>query len=229
MPNNQPLESSVTLTHTKRNPHKSDHGSRNPSLNNVVFGSVTRDEGTVITTVSGSSAIGTVALTEGTTGTDTVGAQSNASPYTFDGNATAGAYGNFAPTEQDVWRLSFNDLGIGTFTITLYLGHSNIGRSFDMDIALTDGGGNDSATTEVSPLSSLGSAVGFAGGDAFTHTVTVTTTTADAGLTLTHGGTGGSSGGALFAGYTVTGTIIPEPGSLALLAMGGLCMVRRRR
>lgn len=191
------------------------------SYNNTPYGDIPQ------ATASGTS----VTLTEGTAGTDTVSPQNNIPNYTFDGTQAYGSYGNYGPGEQDIWTLTFNDLGIGTFTITLYMGHSNTGRSFDMDVSLDDGGAPVTKTTNVGAISGLGSTVTAYGasGAAFTYDITVTTTTAGADLSLVHGDTsGGGFGGAIFSGYTVSGTVIPEPSSLALLGLSGLMMARRR-
>jgi hypothetical protein len=107
------------------------------SHTNTDFGSVDKNDGTIITTVNGSSSIGSVTLTEGTTGTDTISPQGNVSNYTFDGTIAHGAYGNFAPTEQNFWQMTFNDLGVGEFDITLYMGHSTTNRGFDIDVTGT--------------------------------------------------------------------------------------------
>ncbi|MGB1126202.1 MAG: PEP-CTERM sorting domain-containing protein [Phycisphaeraceae bacterium] len=192
----------------------------NTTYNDTPYGDIPQ------ATASGTS----VTLTEGTAGTDTVGAQGNTPLYTFDGTQAYGSYGNFAPDEQDIWTLKLNDLGIGTFTITLYMGHSSTNRVFDMDVNLTDSGGNDSTTTVSPQISTLGSTVAAYGtsGLSYTYDVTVTTTAADADLSLVFGGISGGFGGAIFSGYTVSGTVIPEPSSLALLGLGGLMMARRR-
>jgi len=46
-------------------------------------------------------------------------------------------------------------------------------------------------------------------------------------LTLTFGGTGGGSGGAILAGYTVTA--IPEPSTSALIGLAGIAIFIRCR
>lgn len=201
------------------------------SYNNTPYGTITRDEGDILTTVFGSSTIGLVTLTEGAGGTDTVGAQGNTSNYTFDGNMVYGSYGGFAPGEQDVWTLTLNDLGVGTFDITLYLGHSNTGRSMDMDVVLNDNGDITSTTTTTGgSISGLGSTIAAYGTDgvAYTYDITVTTTNANSDLSITFGDTsGGGFGGAIFGGYTVF--TVPEPSTTALLGIGGFALLLRRR
>lgn len=212
-----------------------DGGMFNESYNAADYGSINDGGNPAVsyTTAEGSPGIGNVTLTEGTTGTNTVSAQTNNANFTFDGNASFGSYGGFAPGESDVWTIAFNDLGIGTFNITLYLGHSASNRGFDFDVTLDDGGVISSQTTTTGGgIGGLGSTLAAYGstGLSFTYDITVSTSNAGADLTLTHGDTGGGSfGGAIFAGYTVTGTIIPEPGSLALLGLGGLLVASRRR
>lgn len=204
----------------------SNLGGAGLSYNNTDFGSITRNDGTILTTVKASPTVGNVTLTEGTSGTNTVDAQSNSTGFTFDGSAAFGSYGNFAPTEQDVWRMTFNDLGVGQFAIRIYMGHTNTNRSFDMDISF-DGGASTALTTTSGALSTFGSTVPASGGLGFAYDIDVTTTSATDDLTLTLGGIGGSSGGAFLSGYTVTA--IPEPAASMLAGLAGICLLARRR
>jgi len=210
----------------------SDLGGVGASYNNTPYGSLTNNGGTVISTVSGGSSIGQVTLTEGTSGSDTVGAQSNTTAYTFDGNAAFGTYGNFAPSEADIWQVTFNDLGVGTAVVSLYMGHTENNRVFDVDYSLHDGDDVASGTTVSPQIGTFASSVAGVNGNgsAFTYDIEVTTTNADADLTLTFGGVSGGFGGAAFAGYTVESTVIPSPtAALAgLIGLGGLCLRRRR-
>lgn len=180
------------------------------SYSETAFDALTKNDGTILTTVSGTSTIGPVELTEGTTGFDAVSPQSNDPPYTFDGLQAYGSYGNFAPNEADVWRLTFNDLGVGQHVIRLYMGHSANNRVFNMDISF-DGGANTVETTVSPQIGDLGSTiVGYAAtGSSFIYEIDVNVTAASDDLTLTFGGTSGSFGGAIFAGYTV----VTNPGS----------------
>ena len=207
----------------------SNLGGVGQSYSDTLFGSLANNAGAILTSVSSGSSIGAVTFTEGTTGTDTVSAQGNVPNYVFDGNQAHGSYGNFAPNEQDIWGITFNDLGVGTSTIRLYMGHSAVNRVFDMDVSLTDGGAPVTMTTVSPQLSTLGSTVAAYGttGLAYTYDVEVSTTTPDADLTLTFGGISGGFGGAILSGYTVS--VIPEPGSLALFLVGGLALLLRCR
>lgn len=204
-----------------------DGGTFDGVYNAVPFGSLTNSGGTIITTVSGASQIGAVTLTENDGVNDAISAQTNDANFTFDANASFGSYGGFAPNEPDIWTIKLNDLGVGTFTVTLYMGHSDNNRVFDVDYTLDDGGDVDSGTTTSPGIGTLGSTVTAYGtsGSSFTYDIVVTTTDPTADLTLTFGGVSGGFGGGIFAGYTV----VPEPGSLALLGLGGLLIGTRRR
>ena len=142
--------------------------------------------------------------------------------YTFDGDNAIGAYGDLAGAEADAWQVTFNDLGIGKQTITLYMGHNNTDRVFDMDVSLADGGA-PLTTTDTS--AAIGTYGGAASGRAFRYDITVETTTASADLTLTFGSVSGGSGQAFWAGYTAT----PEPSSTALLGLGLSSLLLRRK
>lgn len=182
--------------------------------------------GSVLTTVSGSSSIGAVTVTENSG----LGGSNLASGLTFDGSAAFGSFRNFGAT-ANAFTINFNDLGVGTFDITLYLGHTDDNRNFTINYDLTDAGGNVSSDTASGLISGLSSSVGSSsGGSTFAYTISVTTTDASADLGLNFVSTGGGSGSGLFAGYTVAS--IPEPSSYALLsgllALGAI-MLRRRR
>lgn len=124
---------------------------------------------------------------------------------------------------EDIFNITFNDLGAGTRTVTLYMAHSNTGRKFDATVDLTAADGNVS-----NPLLTSASIGGTGGTTYFTYTAVVTTTDASADLSITIDSNSGGSGQFAFAGYTVEG-VVPEPGSLALLAAGGLLIASRRR
>lgn len=192
---------------------------------NVDFGSVT-DGSNGITTVGGSAPSIGVTLSElSPIGTKNIGSV----VYNFStGGATNGAYGDFGSSEDNVWELNFTDLGVGTRTITIYMGHSNGGRVFQMDYNL-DGAGYVDGTVGNGGVSA---GIGTLGGEAshsFRYDITVNDSLATTDLSLRFGSISGGSGEAYLGGYTVTGTVIPEPGSLALLGLGGLCMMKRRR
>lgn len=197
------------------------------AYSNQTYGTLDKTGEAVLTTVSGSSSIGSVTVTENTSG---ISGSNNASGLTFDDSAAFGSFRNFAAA-ADAFTINFNDLGVGTFDITLYLGHTSNNRNFTINYDLTDAGGNVFSSSASGLISDLSSSVGFGSeGSTFAYTISVTTTdaSADLALNLVSGGSGSGSG--LFAGYTVVA--IPEPSSYALisglLALGAI-MLRRRR
>lgn len=194
------------------------------SYNNTAFNSLKNGSGNTLTTVGGTYT--TVNLTEGfgaTAGTDLIDSRGNPSPYTFDGNTAHGSFGSFATSEQDVWTLSFNDLGIGTYDITVYLGHSSTSRVFNMDYYLT--GATSGTTTMSGNFASLGGTVS----NAVTYNIRVTTTavTDDLSLVLGQGAGSSGTGEGYLAGYKVVA--IPEPSAALLGGLGMLALLRRRR
>ncbi len=182
------------------------------AYNNLAYGSLDKSDSAVLTTVYGSSEIGSVTVTEGQ-GLDGSTAYS---AITFDGNQAYGGVRSLAPSEN-AFTIVFNDLGMGTFNITLYLGHSADNRTFNMNYNLSDGGGaaDKAGTTSSGLISGLGSSVTFSTGIAFTYDITITTATTGADLSLNLVSVSGSSGDGLFAGYTVAGGPEP-PGTLFL-------------
>ena len=143
---------------------------------------------------------------------------------TFD-NGTQTAFGavNGVAGGEDIFEIKFNDIGAGTTTVTLYMAHTNTGRTFSAITDLTAADGNQTNPALISP--SIGGSDGFG---YFTYTAVVTTTDANADLSIAIDSNSGSSGQFAFAGYTVVNPI-PEPGSLALLGLGGLLVASRRR
>jgi hypothetical protein len=196
------------------------------AYNNLAYNLVNDVNSSVITATSATPTVGTVTLREGNN-TDTLGGQQGTGSYTFGGNAAFGLYGGLAASEANVWNMTFNNLGIGTYDIVLYMGHTADNRSFKMDALLTDGLTNPTDSETSGVISALGSTVAFGAGDAFTYNIRVTTTAATDDLSLTFSSVSGSTGGALFSGYTVAA--IPEPASALLGGLGMLALLRRRR
>lgn len=123
---------------------------------------------------------------------------------------------------EDIFTITFNDLVPGTSTITLYMDHTNNGRTFAAGVDLTAADGNASQS-----ITSAG--IGGTDGEGyFTFTVEVVTTDPSADLAISIDSNSGSSGQFQFAGYTVFNPV-PEPSSLAVLGLCGLLIARRRR
>ena len=209
----------VTTTNMADWGYFSGEGANSGIFLNTSSNTLFEDMASGIPIVSGSPYSGDVTISE--TGVNPKDNQSVV-VYNFDGDNAVGAYGDLAGAESDAWSVTFNDLGIGTQTITLYMGHTSTDRVFDMDVSLTDGG---APVTTTDTSAAIGTYGGAASGRAFRYDITVATTTASADLTLTFGSVSGGAGQAYWAGYTAT----PEPSSTALLGLGGLALMLRRK
>lgn len=187
----------------------------NPS--GVAFASLVDGDGTSVTVRDGSPAIGAVTFTEtGAAGGTTASAFTG---FTFDGNATGNIAGSISGSEE-IFSMTFNDVGAGTNTLTFYMGASNTGRQIDVDYSVAASDGN---------ISDTGLLSGDLANNRVSYTLVFTTTDASADLTLNIGSAGGGTNAFELNGYTLTNVPVPEPGSLALVAMGGICLLRRRR
>jgi hypothetical protein len=201
----------------------------NPAVNNGLFGDGSTQTSGLFSTISNQNATPTVLTT--VSGIDPflndlragLNAQTPVSDITFGGAQAYGAYGGFPGNAGDIWSLNFADLAAGEYVITLYGGHSQGDRIFDVEAALT---GTSNNTVQSGQISTLGSTVGGGGFTTFRYDIEFTAA-ADDDLTLTFGAISGSGGGAFLAGYTVA--IVPEPSTALLGGLGLLALLRRRR
>jgi hypothetical protein len=179
------------------------------------------------TNTKASSGIGAVTVTPGAIGNANSDA-TNTRTITFDDGSspTAGTdvvmgarFGGWAPNEDNAATFTFNDLGAGTHTVSVFVSHSENNRIFDMDYTVTATDGGLSGTTE-SNLVSLGELQS-------TYEIVFSTTDASADLELVWNSISGGTGTGFIGGYVVE--TVPEPSSTALLGLGGLALMLRRR
>jgi len=204
----------------------------NPAVNNGLFGDGTSTTSGLFSTISDQNATPNVLTT--VSGIDPIlndlraatGAQTPVGGITFGGAQAYGAYGGFPAGAGDLWSLDFANLAAGTYTISLFMGHSSDGRTFGLVADLT---GVATNTVNSGAISGLGSTAGSGAGNftAFRYDINFTAAEGD-DLTLKLTSTsGGAAGGAFFAGYTVA--LIPEPSTALLGGLGFLVLLRRRR
>lgn len=185
---------------------------------NKAYSALDDGASTVITTVAAGHTAGDVTLTEDG---DTLSA-TNFSGLTFDGNDAYGSFRNFGTTE-DAFTINFNNLGVGDFEITLYVGHTNGSRIYDMDYAGTGAAGG--TTVMADTIANTQGA--FPGILAYTITGSTTDSADVVSLSLGNAAGSGGSGAGFFPGYTVE--VIPEPSFALLGGLGALMLLRRRR
>jgi hypothetical protein len=176
-----------------------------------------------------SPGIGIVTITERDVAEYTNGTDLAIYDFTVDdglapvsGTQTAFGAANGIAGGEDIFTITFNDIGAGITEFTLYMAHTNTGRTFSATTELLASDGDDSDAPLISP--SIG---GADGNGFFTYSATVTTTDANADLSIAIDSNNGGSGQFAFAGYTVVA--VPEPTSLAWLGIGGLMLAARRR
>lgn len=194
--------------------------------NAVNFDALTQNNGAAATVSKASPSTGEVFYTP----TDTSAATSNTiRGFSFDGNAAGNVIGDIAATEE-IFSMKFNDLGVGIHTVTFYTAHGhvapnpvNTSRKLDIDYFVYE---DDDAETSAT-LSATGLVSETFEDFRVTYSLTFSTTTDNTDLVLNLGSAGSDAGAWTMSGYTVF--TVPEPGSLALLGLGGLCVFRRRR
>lgn len=157
--------------------------------------------------------------------------------FTFSGgnspatgtNINAGAWvSSFASNETNGMTLNFNDLGIGTHTVSVYVGHrltsGTVPRVFSMDYSLAASDGNVTGNTSSNSV---------AAGPTVIYSVyqlkVDNAADASADLSLVWNSVSGDSGQGYFAGYTIETVAIPESSSALLGGIGALVLLRRRR
>jgi len=155
---------------------------------------------------------------------------------TLDGQLLLALAGGYTPTLGDAWVLLETDGGVGgTFaTINGVVLDAVLGLAVTYDPTTVDaevaylGDANVDGAVGLADLSLLGShwnqpgtwADGDFNGDGMV-------TLADLSLLGGNWGTGGSGAAMSFADAVAAVTFVPEPGSLAVLLLGGLGLVRR--
>ena len=122
--------------------------------------------------------------------------------------AIGAAFGGWAGDEDNGATITFNDLGVGTHTVSLYVGHTSASpyRIFDMDYAVS---ASDGDLTGNSISNSISSAYLNA-----TYEIVFSTTDADADLELQFNSTSGTGGSGWIGGYVVETVAAATPGTL---------------
>lgn len=173
------------------------------------------------------SGIGDVIITERAEGEYTNGSTSTWQFTVNDGTVTNGTYTplgavNGVAGNEDIFNITFNDVGAGQTLVTLYMAHSNTGRLFDATVDLTASDGNVNQGVQTS------AAIGGTGGTTyFTYEIEIETTDALADLSISIDSNSGGAGQFAFAGYTVIA--IPEPSVALFGGLGTLLLLRRRK
>jgi hypothetical protein len=176
-----------------------------------------------------SSGIGAVTVTkglignanEGTTVNSTISFDDGSSPVVGTDVVMGARFGAWAAGEDNAATFNFNDLGVGTHTVRVFVSHSSNSRIFDMDYTVTASDGNLTNNTVSNNVVSneLQS----------TYEIVFSTTDALADLELVWNSTSGGSGTGYIGGYVVETVAVPEPSNAALLSLGGLALILRRR
>lgn len=129
-------------------------------------------------------------------------------------------FGAWGASEDGAMTFTFNDLGVGTHTVQVIVGHESNTRVFDMDYSVTATDGALSGNT----LSNSTTGSGFLHS---TYALSFSTTDASADVELTLNSTSGGSGAGWVGGYVVE--TVPEPSVMLLGCFASFALLRRRR
>lgn len=173
------------------------------------------------------SGIGAVTITENDGAEYSSGTSLALWDFTFNdglaptsGTQTAFGAVNGVASSEDIFTITFNDLGVGTHTITLFMAHTATNRIFRSNLDVFAADGNVSGNLTSAQIGGSGSTLYFL------YQAVVTTTDASADMDINIRSVSGSAGQFAFAGYTVSS--VPEPSTAMLGLLGGLILLLRR-
>jgi hypothetical protein len=120
-----------------------------------------------------------------------------------------------------------SNTGPGSFQLQYSIDGTNFTNFGSATTVIANAGANSWNTTAMVPAST--STVDFSSITALNNVTTVYFRIADASTVSANGGTTASGGTDRVDNVIIAGTVVPEPTSLGLIALGGFGLLRRRR